>query len=135
MASTLFIFCKNVIFFLKPSKEIEITTSKITTTFLTMSAATAMTATSARSVAAEKGTAAAATAGTEGTAAATAGTEGTAALGTSATSAGSTMKSDLSRGEKKINRASQCTRYYEREYGVPPDGMKWVVGRRIHSSD
>ena len=32
--STLFIFYKNVIFFLKPWKEIEIATSKITTMFL-----------------------------------------------------------------------------------------------------
>ena len=32
--NTLFIFYKNVIFFLKPSKEIEIATSKITITFL-----------------------------------------------------------------------------------------------------
>ena len=32
--NTLFIFYKNVIFFLKPSKEIEIATSEITTTFL-----------------------------------------------------------------------------------------------------
>ena len=31
---TLFIFYKNVIFFLKPLKEIEIVTSKITTMFL-----------------------------------------------------------------------------------------------------
>jgi len=31
---TLFIFYKNVIFFLKPSKETEIATSKINTTFL-----------------------------------------------------------------------------------------------------
>ena len=32
--NTLFIFYKNVIFFLKPSKEIEIATSEITTIFL-----------------------------------------------------------------------------------------------------
>ena len=34
--STLFIFYKNVIFFLKPSKEIEIATSKMITMFLVL---------------------------------------------------------------------------------------------------